>query len=134
MPPLLVVAALRRAIAGVGAGDVGVKVGGVVSQQAPTDELFFLPQTQQARLRFLQGVVLLAPGGGLLRPELLETIPKGLRGETFRLKTPEGIKNRLAIPVSRLGLGTRRSQAMESRQQQVVRGGRAGAGFAPQGL
>jgi hypothetical protein len=109
------------------------EVGGVVSQQASTDQLFFLPQTPQASLRFLQGVALLTLGRGfLLGQELLETIPKGLRGETLGLKTPEGIENGLPIPVSGLGHGTGSSQAVESCQQQVMRGGRAEAGLAPQ--
>ena len=50
MPSLLVVAALRQMIAGVGGRDVGVKVGGVVSQQALADKLLFFPQTQQVAL------------------------------------------------------------------------------------
>jgi IS66 Orf2 like protein len=56
VPPLLVMAALRHRVAGVGGGNKGVKVGGAVSQQTPAHELFFFPQTEQAGLRFLQGV------------------------------------------------------------------------------
>ena len=92
MPPLLIVAALRQARAGVGAGNVSMKVGGVVSQQAPADQLLLLPQIQQARLRFFQGVALLVLGRGLfLRQELLKAIPKGLRGKVLWFRALEGI-------------------------------------------
>jgi hypothetical protein len=97
--------------------------------------LLFLPQTQQARLRFLQRVALLLAGRGfLLRQELLEAIPKGLRGEALRLQAPEGIKDALPIPVARLGLGAGRTNAVDGGEQQVVSGRRTGAGFPPQGL
>ena len=45
---LLIVSALGQLIAGVGAGDIGIEVGGVVSQQPTTHQLFFLPQAQQS--------------------------------------------------------------------------------------
>ena len=43
---LLVVPTLGQLIAGVGADDIGVEVGGVVSQQATTHQLLSLPQSQ----------------------------------------------------------------------------------------
>jgi hypothetical protein len=46
--PLLVVSALRQLIALVGAGDIGIEVGGVVGQQPTTNQLFLLPQAQQS--------------------------------------------------------------------------------------
>jgi hypothetical protein len=47
---LLVVPALRQFVAGVGAGYIGVKVGGVLGQQAAAHPWLFLPQSQQAQL------------------------------------------------------------------------------------
>ena len=43
VPALLIVAALRQMVLRVGAGDVGVEVGGVVAQQAAADQLLLLP-------------------------------------------------------------------------------------------
>ena len=43
VPALLIVAALGQMVLRVGAGDVGVKVGGIVAQQAAADQLLLLP-------------------------------------------------------------------------------------------
>ena len=40
---LFVVPALGQLVAGVGAGDIGVEVGGVVGQQAAADQLLLFP-------------------------------------------------------------------------------------------
>lgn len=71
-------------------------------------------------MSFLQRIALLLAGCGfLLRQELLEAIPKGLRREALGLKVPEGIKDILPVPVTRLGLGAGRSNAMEGSEQQI---------------
>jgi len=46
VPTLFVVAALRQVVPRVGAGNVGVEVGGIVGQQPTTNQLLFLPQTE----------------------------------------------------------------------------------------
>ena len=71
---LLVVPALRQFVASVGAGDIGVEVGGVVGQQAAAHAWLLLPQSQQAQLGVLQRIVT----GRFLRQNLLESIPEGL--------------------------------------------------------
>ena len=135
VPALLVMPALRHRVAGVGGGNEGVKVGGVISQQAAADQLLFLPQTQQAGLRFFQRIALFALLLGLfLRQQLLEAIPESLGGEALRLEPPEGSENGLLIPVGHRGLGAGRAEAVHRRQQQVVSRGGTGAGLAPEGL
>src|SRR5580700_8926859 len=57
MAALLVVSALGQLIARVGAGDIGVEVGGVVGQQTTTHQLFLFPYSQQTQLGLLQGIV-----------------------------------------------------------------------------
>ena len=135
VPALLVMAALRHRVAGVGGGNEGVKVGGVVSQQATAHELLFLPQAEQADLRFLQRVTFFALRRSFfLRQELLEAVPEGLGGEALRLEAPEGSEDGLPIPVGHRGLGAGRADAVHRRQQQVVSRGGTGAGRSPEGL
>ena len=108
VPALFVVPPLRQRIAGVGAGNEGVKVGSVISQQAAAEKLLLLPQAEQADLRFLQRVAFFASlRGFFLRQELLEAIPEGLGGEALWVEAPERSENGLPIPVGHLGLGTR---------------------------
>ncbi len=54
MTALLVVPALGQSVARVGAGYIGVEVGGVVSQQAAAHQLLLFPYAEQAQLRLFQ--------------------------------------------------------------------------------
>ena len=135
VPALLVMTALRHRIAGVGGGNEGVKVGGVVSQQATAHELLFLPQAEQADLRFLQRVRFFALRRSFfLRQELFEAVPEGLGGELLRREAPEGSEDGLLIPVGHGALGTGRADAVHRRQQQAVSRGGTGAGRLPERL
>ena len=51
VPVLVVMAALRRGIASIGAGNEGVKVGGVISQQAAAEKLLPFHRPSLARFR-----------------------------------------------------------------------------------
>ena len=134
MATLLIVSALRQLITGVGAGHIGIEVGGVIGQQTATHQLLFLPQTQQAPLRQLQRVF----GGhgrilGLGQNEL-EGIPESLGGKTLGGEIPLRGENGLRVPIWDFGLRTGITDAVNGGQQEIVGGAGAGAGRGPKGL
>src|SRR5271157_2852037 len=131
VPALLVVPALRQFIARVGAGDVGVEVGGVVSQQTTANQLFLVPQTEQTQLGLIQRIFLRREGLAQLRQNLLEGVPESLRAETLGGKSPLGGEDGALVPVGDFRLGTGIADAMNGCQQQVVSRARSGTRRRP---
>ena len=83
MAALLVVSALGQLIARVGAGDIGVEVGGVVSQQTTTHQLFLFPYSQQTQLGLLQGIVGRGERFWAFRQDLFKGVPERLRSKAL---------------------------------------------------
>src|SRR6516225_3375090 len=128
MPARLVMTALRQFSAGIGAGDVGIEMGGVVGEQASTHHLLFFPQAQQAELGLVPRIFGRGKRVQALGENLLQSIPKVLRAETFGRESPRRFQNGAAIPVGHFGLGAGLTDPMDRRQQYLVsrRGARAG--------
>src|ERR1700739_1136684 len=90
---LFVVAALGQLVPRVGAGHVGVEVGGIVGQQPTTDQLLFLPQTEETQLRTIERIFGGSAGLAGLWQNLFEGVPESLRSKAFGRKTPLGSKD-----------------------------------------
>src|SRR6266478_3359109 len=98
MAALLVVSALGQLIARVGAGDIGVEVGGVVGQQTTTHQLFLFPYSQQTQLGLLQGIVGRGERFWAFRQDLFKGVPESLRSKAFGGKRSELRQDRGSIP------------------------------------
>src|ERR1700687_4081461 len=133
VPALFVVTPLGQLISLVVAGDVSVKIGCIVGEQPAAHQLFFFPQTKQTNLRVVQWIF----AGQRIQvfgQNLLKGVPEGLRGETLRRDGPGGMENGAAIPVRDLGLGTWLANAVDGRQQQIMRWRGTGARSGPERL
>src|SRR5580704_701202 len=82
----------------------------------------------------LQRIVSGRGGTALLRQNLLEDIPEGLRSEALRREVPQRVQDGRVIPVGDLSLGTRLTNAVNSGQQEIVSRRRGGAGRRPERL
>ena len=109
------------------AGDVSVKVSGVISQQAAADKLPLLPDAEQTGLRLLELIGIRVKG---FNP--VKAIPESLRGEPFRREAPKRVEDTVAVPLGDLGLWAGLADAMDGREQEIVGGRRAGAGRWPE--
>src|ERR1700735_1079667 len=134
MAALLVVSALGQLIARVGAGDIGVKVGGVVGQQTTTHQLFLFPYSQQTQLRLFQGIVSRGERLWSFGQVLFKGVPEGLRSKAFGGNMPERRQDGGAIPIGDFSLGARLADAVDGRQQEVVSGRGSGAWRRPERL
>jgi len=95
MAALLVMSPLRQVVALIGAGHVGIKVGGVVGQQAAADQLFLFPQAEKPDLRLIQ----------LFFRNAVEAVPELLRGKPLGRKAPLRTQDGAVIPIGDLGFG-----------------------------
>ena len=97
-----------------------------------TDQLFFLPQTQQAQLGLLQGIFGRREGLGFGWQNLVEDVPEGLRSKPFGGKAPGGSEEGLLIPSSDFGLRAGITDAVNGGEQQIMSGAWPGARSGPQ--
>jgi hypothetical protein len=93
--------------------------------------LFLFPDAEQSQLRFFESI-LSCERRGTGRADPIETISKGLRREALRGESPNRVQDTTAIPIGDLGFWTRLANAVNGSQQEVVSGGRTGAGYGPE--
>src|SRR5438876_12298831 len=127
VPALFVVPALRQRVPTVRAGHPGVEIRRVIGQQTVADHLLFSPDRQQPRLRPLEFIFFSALAG----LDAIKAIPEFLRGEPLGRETPQRRENRVPVPFFYFRLGPGLTDAVNSGQQQIMRGGGAGTRFRP---
>src|SRR5229473_8450799 len=73
-------------------------------------------------------------GLALLRQNLFEGVPEGLRGKAFGRKTPLGSEDGLLVPVADFRLRAGIADAVNGREQEVVSRSGSGTRSRPQGF